>query len=202
MESKKGAVVSNRYTQLTVFEAEALHEALVTYKAAGGPQRHARNRETSLSASPTASPCLPMSLATSSVIGHEQLRTVEGRQWAVHHWQQVQVQLVAAEAGAELRMPPLLLCRADSDKHTLASSPNSISLSTSETVVAAIATQPPSVSSTPPFPFAAVESKLVATAVAAGGAGAIGEPGGETAGVTTTPGAAGGLKEAGGPVAE
>ncbi|CAI7860705.1 unnamed protein product [Closterium sp. NIES-53] len=140
--------------------------------------------------------------ATSSVIGHEQLRTVEGRQWAVHHWQQVQVQLVAAEAGAELRMPPLLLCRADSDKHTLASSPNSISLSTSETVVAAIATQPPSVSSTPPFPFAAVESKLVATAVAAGGAGAIGEPGGETAGVTTTPGAAGGLKEAGGPVAE
>ncbi|CAI5496718.1 unnamed protein product [Closterium sp. Naga37s-1] len=172
-------------------------------------------------ASPTASPSLPMNLTTSSVIGHERLRTVEGRQWAVHHWQQVQVQLVAAEAasGAELRMPPLLLCRADSDKHTLASSPHSLSLSTSsETAAAAAAAdanaaaaQPLSVSSPPPFPFAAVERELVTAAAAAGGAGVAGEPGGKTAGaaegaggdrVAAAPGAAGSLKEVGVPVGE
>ncbi|CAI5517756.1 unnamed protein product [Closterium sp. Naga37s-1] len=156
-------------------------------------------------ASPTASPSLPVDLTTSSVIGHERLRTVEGRQWAVHHWQQVQVQLVAAEAGAELRMPPLLLCRADSDKHTLASSPHSLSLSTSNTAAAdadAVAAQPLSVSSPPSFPFAAVESELVSAAAAAGGAGAAGEPGGETAGVGAAPGAAGGSEGAGGPGGE
>ncbi|CAI5511672.1 unnamed protein product [Closterium sp. Naga37s-1] len=159
--------------------------------------------------SPTAPPSLPMDLTTSSVIGHERLRTVGGRQWAVHHWQQVQVQLVAAEEGAELRMPLLLL-----DKHTLASSPHSLSLSTSDTAAPdddASAAQPLSVSSPPPFPFAAVESELVAAAAAAGAAGVSGEPGGETAGVAegaegdgvaAASGAAGGLKEAGGPGGE
>ncbi|CAI5996703.1 unnamed protein product [Closterium sp. NIES-64] len=167
-------------------------------------------------ASPTASPSLPVDLTTSSsVIGHERLRTVEGRQWAVHHWQQVQVQLVAAEAasGAELRMPPLLLCRADSDKHTLASSPHSLSLSTSSEIAAAdadaAATQPLSVSSPPPFPFAAVERELLSAAAAAGAAGVAGEPGGKTAGAAeeaggdgvaaAAPGAAGSLKEVGVP---
>ncbi|CAI6010437.1 unnamed protein product [Closterium sp. NIES-65] len=170
-------------------------------------------------ASPTASPSLPVDLTTSSsVIGHERLRTVEGRQWAVHHWQQVQVQLVAAEAasGAELRMPPLLLCRADSDKHTLASSPHSLSLSTSSEIAAAdadaAATQPLSVSSPPPFPFAAVERELLSAAAAAGAAGVAGEPGGKTAGAAeeaggdgvaaAAPGAAGSLKEVGVPGGE
>ncbi|CAI5474992.1 unnamed protein product [Closterium sp. Yama58-4] len=335
MEKKKGATASNRYAQLTVFEAEARHAEPLVKADSGKPQRQARSSQTSLrllafledeqsilktqwkgwgeaelselfakgelklkchiwpghdpyiqafepayivdvvpiwkmyswhlileclippdtlvsenstsiandrlagddsevanvahaapsplsGAPPTVSPSLHMNLTTFSVIGHERLRTVEERQWAVHHWQQVQVQLVASEAasGAELRMPPLLLCRADSDKHTLASSPHSLSLSTfSETaaaadVDAAASAQPTSVSSPPPFPFAAVERELVAAAAAAGAAGVAGKPGGKSAGAAegavggdgaaaapgseSPPSAAGGVKGAGG----
>ncbi|CAI6010440.1 unnamed protein product [Closterium sp. NIES-65] len=118
----------------------------------------------------SAGPLSDPSAAPASVTGRERLGTADGRKWAVHHWQQVQVQLVAAEDGADLRMPPLLLCRADNDKHTLASSPLSLSLTSSHHTAAAatsaVAAQPFPVSFPPPFPFAAKEKELAALAVA------------------------------------
>ncbi|CAI5517757.1 unnamed protein product [Closterium sp. Naga37s-1] len=118
----------------------------------------------------SAAPLSDPSAAPASVTGRERLGTADGRKWAVHHWQQVQVQLVAAEDGADLRMPPLLLCRADNDKHTLASSPLSLSLTSSHHTAAAaasaVAAQPFPVSFPPPFPFAAKEKELAALAVA------------------------------------
>ncbi|CAI7906162.1 unnamed protein product, partial [Closterium sp. NIES-54] len=119
--------------------------------------------EPASSAAPPSDP----SAAPASESGRERLGTAEGRRWAVHHWQQVQVQLMAAEDGADLRMPPLLLCRADRDKHTLASSPLSLSLTSSRHTAAAAATaQTIPVSFPPPFPFAAKEKELAALAVA------------------------------------
>ncbi|CAI5496719.1 unnamed protein product [Closterium sp. Naga37s-1] len=122
--------------------------------------------EPASSAAPPSDP----SVAPASESGRERLGTANGRKWAVHHWQQVQVQLVAAEDGADLRMPPLLLCRADSDKDTLASSPHSLSLTSSRHTAAAaasaVAAQPIPVSFPLPFPFAAKEKELAALAVA------------------------------------
>ncbi|CAI5481664.1 unnamed protein product [Closterium sp. Yama58-4] len=115
--------------------------------------------EPASSAAPPSDP----SAAPAFMSGRERLGTAEGRKWAVHHWQQVQVQLVAAEEGADLRMPPLLLCRADSDKHTLASSPLSLSLTSSLHTAAAAA----SAAAAQPFPFGGCRAAAEAAAQAA-----------------------------------
>ncbi|CAI5474993.1 unnamed protein product [Closterium sp. Yama58-4] len=135
--------------------------------------------EPASSAAPPSDP----SATPAFMSGRERLGTVEGRKWAVHHLQQVQVQLVAAEEGADLRMPPLLLCRADSNKHTLASSPLSLSLTASRHTTAAAATaQTIPLSFPPPFPFAAKEKELAALAVAGAAAEAAAAAGGAKGG--------------------
>ncbi|CAI5517654.1 unnamed protein product [Closterium sp. Naga37s-1] len=80
----------------------------------------------------------------------------EARRHYVEYGQRLQVQLVAARNGSDLRMPPLLLCRADGDGDGGGDG--------SEGLI-----DPGS--RAPPFPFAAVEREVAAAANAGSGGG-------------------------------
>ncbi|CAI5979432.1 unnamed protein product [Closterium sp. NIES-64] len=80
----------------------------------------------------------------------------EARRHYVEYGQRLQVQLVAAHNGSDLRMPPLLLCRADGDGDGSGDG--------SEGLI-----DPGS--RAPPFPFAAVEREVAAAANAGSGGG-------------------------------
>ncbi|CAI5967170.1 unnamed protein product [Closterium sp. NIES-64] len=77
----------------------------------------------------------------------------------VEYGQRLQVQLVAARNGSDLRMPPLLLCRADGDSDGDGGGGGSDGLPVDPG------------SRAPPFPFAAVEREVAAAANAGSGGG-------------------------------
>ncbi|CAI7803666.1 unnamed protein product [Closterium sp. NIES-53] len=84
----------------------------------------------------------------------------EARRHYVQYGQRLQVQLVAALNGSDLRMPPLLLCRADSDDTDSSSGDGGGSDSLIHPG-----------SRAPPFPFDAVEKEVTAVANAGSGGG-------------------------------
>ncbi|CAI5517645.1 unnamed protein product [Closterium sp. Naga37s-1] len=83
----------------------------------------------------------------------------EARRHYVDYGQRLQVQLVAARNGSDLRMPPLLLCRADGDSDGDGGGGGSDGLPVDPG------------SRAPPFPFAAVEREVAAAANAGSGGG-------------------------------
>ncbi|GJP81906.1 hypothetical protein CLOP_g12039 [Closterium sp. NIES-67] len=117
---------------------------------------------------PSADPAVPVRVRVSRR---------EARRHYVQYSQRVQVQLVAAENGTDLRMPPLLLCRADSDgRSDAASSGGSGGESGRErsTRTATDSLSNPPGGLPPPFPFAAVEREVAAAANAGSAGGSAG----------------------------
>ncbi|CAI5984151.1 unnamed protein product [Closterium sp. NIES-65] len=102
------------------------------------------------SADPSADAAVPV---------HVRVSRREAWRHYVEYGQRLQVQLVAARNGSDLRMPPLLLCRADGDSDGDGGGGGSDGLPVDPG------------SRAPPFPFAAVEREVAAAANAGSGGG-------------------------------
>ncbi|CAI5458254.1 unnamed protein product [Closterium sp. Yama58-4] len=106
------------------------------------------------SASPSSPPTDP-SADPSAVAVRVRVSRREARRHYVEYGQRLQLQLVAARNGSDLRMPPLLLCRADGDADPTDSTYGGGSDGPMEPG-----------SRAPPFPFAAAERELFSLDVA------------------------------------
>ncbi|CAI5465644.1 unnamed protein product [Closterium sp. Yama58-4] len=117
-------------------------------------------------ASPSASPSSPPTdpsvdpSADAAVAVRVRVSRREARRHYVEYGQRLQVQLVAARNGSDLRMPPLLLCRADGDADHTDSNDGGGSDGPIDPG-----------SRAPPFPFAAMEREVAAAASAGSGGG-------------------------------
>ncbi|CAI5534069.1 unnamed protein product [Closterium sp. Naga37s-1] len=111
------------------------------------------------SASSSSSPMDPSAdpSADDAVLVRVRASRREARRHYVEYGQRLQVQLVAALNGSNLRMPPLLLCRADGDADSDSDGSDGLPVAPG--------------SHAPPFPFAAVEREVAAVANAGSGGG-------------------------------